>query len=163
MSRSDSSASAGNYGGTGIVQFYRLQAPDGPIDIAAVHLETPRKGLEAFRYGADVSRMDPSTLVRDIGARRIRNWVSRQSPNAIVAGDFNMPVESVIYRRYWDDCDNAFSEVGHGFGYTRVLKRFSVRIDHVLTCGGWSAVRAFVGPDLGSDHLPLVVDLKRER
>lgn len=157
----ESTAAAGKLGGTGIAHFFRLQGPDGPIDIAVVHLETPRKGLEAFRYGGDLSRMDPSTFVRDIGARRVRNWVARQSSRAIVAGDFNMPVESVIYRRYWSDCSNAFSTVGHGFGYTRVLKHFSVRIDHVLSCGGWTPVRAFVGPDLGSDHLPLIVDLKR--
>jgi len=162
LETADSSTSVGDLGGTGIVRFFRLQAPEGPIDIAVVHLETPRKGLESFRYGGDISRMDPSTLVRDIGARRVRNWITRQSTNAIVAGDFNMPVESVIYRRYWGDCRNAFSTVGHGFGYTRVLKRFSARIDHVLSCGeGWTPVRAFVGPKLGSDHLPLIVDLRR--
>jgi endonuclease/exonuclease/phosphatase family metal-dependent hydrolase len=135
---------------------------EGPIDIAAIHLETPRKGLEILRYGGNISRMDPSTLVRSIGSGRVRNWVSKQSGQAIVAGDFNMPVESVIYRKDWSDCRNAFSSVGRGFGYTRILRRFSVRIDHVLTCGeGWTPVRAFIGPDLGSDHLPLIVDLKR--
>jgi len=162
LETADSTTPIGELGGTGIARFFRLQAPDGPIDIAVVHLETPRKGLESFRYGGDASRMDPSTLVRDIGARRVRNWVGHQSTQPIVAGDFNMPVESVIYRSYWGDCRNAFSTVGHGFGYTRVLKRFSVRIDHVLSCGqGWAPVRAVVGPDLGSDHLPLIVDLKR--
>jgi len=73
-----------------------------------------------------------------------------------------MPVESAIYRSYWSDCANSYSEVGHGFGFTRVLKWFSVRIDHVLACGGWRPVKAIVGPDLGSDHLPLIVDLRRE-
>ncbi len=151
----------GEFGGTGIARLYRLQSPHGPIDLVGVHLETPRKGLEVLRYGAEVDRMDPSTLVRDIGSRRISRWIARQSRTAIVAGDFNMPVESAIYRRYWSDCENAFSRVGTGFGYTRVLKHFSVRIDHLLTCGGWEPVRAFVGPDLGSDHLPLIVDLHR--
>jgi endonuclease/exonuclease/phosphatase (EEP) superfamily protein YafD len=31
----------------------------------------------------------------------------------------------------------------------------------VLTAGGWHAERAVVGPDLGSDHRPLVVRLWR--
>ena len=151
----------GEVGGTGSARLYRLAAPHGMIDLVGVHLETPRKGLESLRYGADASRMEPSTLVRDIGSRRISRWVRQHSKDAIVAGDFNMPVESAIYRRNWGDCTNAFSRVGRGFGYTRILRRFSVRIDHVLSCGGWVPVRAFVGPDLGSDHLPVIVDLRR--
>jgi endonuclease/exonuclease/phosphatase family metal-dependent hydrolase len=162
LETADSTADVGDLGDTGIARFFRLQGSEGPIDIAAIHLETPRKGLEILRYGGNISRMDPSTLVRSIGSGRVRNWVSKQSGQAIVAGDFNMPVESVIYRKDWSDCRNAFSSVGRGFGYTRILRRFSVRIDHVLTCGeGWTPVRAFIGPDLGSDHLPLIVDLKR--
>jgi endonuclease/exonuclease/phosphatase (EEP) superfamily protein YafD len=158
----DSTREVGDLGDTGIARFFRLEGPDGPIDIAVVHLETPRKGLEMLRYSGDISRMDPSTLVRRIGSSRVRSWISRQSSDAIVAGDFNMPVESVIYRKDWSDCRNAFSAVGRGFGYTRILRRFSVRIDHVLSCGeGWVPVRALVGPHLGSDHLPLIVDLKR--
>ncbi len=153
----------GDLGGTGTARLYRLDAPGGPVDLVSVHLETPRKGLQALEYGGNASRMGPSTFVRDVGSRRIRRWVARQSQAAIVAGDFNMPVESVIYQRYWSDCPNAFSAVGHGFGYTRILKGFSIRIDHVLDCGGWRPVKALVGPDLGSDHRPLIVDLRRNR
>lgn len=152
----------GDLGGTGNAQLYRLKGPRGTIDLVSVHLETPRKGLETLRYGGDLSRINPSTFVRDIGSRRISRWIASQSHDAIVAGDFNMPVESAIYRRYWSTCRNAFSNVGHGFGYTRILKHFAVRIDHVLTCGSWRPVRAHVGPDLGSDHLPLIVDLRQE-
>lgn len=148
-------------GGSGIGRLYRIETPNGTVEVVVVHLETPRRGLEALRSRGNISRMEPSILVRDLGSRRISRWVERETRNAIIAGDFNMPVESRIYRTYWSQCENAFSTVGHGFGYTRVLKRFSVRIDHVLGCQVWQAVRAFVGPDLGSDHLPVVVDLRR--
>lgn len=151
----------GEFGGTGNAVRYRLQVRNDTVDLVVVHLETPRKGLESLRYGSDASRMNPSLLVREIGSRRISRWVRQQSQEPIVAGDFNMPVESVIYRRYWNDCGNAFSRTGHGFGGTRVLRHFSIRIDHVLACGRWRPVRAFVGPDLGSDHLPLIVDVNR--
>lgn len=79
----------------------------------------------------------------------------------MIAGDFNLVVESAIYRRHWSRCRNAFSRVGRGFGYTRVLRRFSARIDHVLSCGSWDPVAVELGPDLGSDHLPLIADFQR--
>jgi vancomycin resistance protein VanJ len=38
-----------------------------------------------------------------------------------------------------------------------------VRIDHVLASRGWHVRRAVVGPELGSDHRPLIVDLTLSR
>jgi endonuclease/exonuclease/phosphatase (EEP) superfamily protein YafD len=153
----------GEQGGTGNAVFYRLQSDAGIIDLAVLHLETPRKGLEQLRYRAKLSGLARNELVREVGSRRMSRWITEQSSAVIVAGDFNLPVESRIYRSHWSRCDNAFSRVGHGFGWTRVLPHFSIRIDHVLTCGGWRPLRAVVGPDLGSDHLPLIVDLARRR
>ena len=152
----------GEQGGTGNAVFYRLGTAAAPIDLGIIHLETPRKGLEPLRYGARIEAMKRNVLVRDVGSRRLSRWLREQSASVIVAGDFNMPVESTIYRTHWGGCRNAFSAVGHGFGWTRVLPHFSLRIDHVLSCGGWRPLRASVGPDLGSDHLPLIVDLARK-
>jgi vancomycin resistance protein VanJ len=152
----------GEQGGTGNAVFYRLAASAGTINLGIVHLETPRKGLEPLRYGNQVGAMERNVLVREVGSRRLSRWLRQQSDSVIIAGDFNMPVESSIYRTYWGGCRNAFSTVGHGFGWTRFLPHFSIRIDHVLSCSGWRPLRALVGPDLGSDHLPLIVDLARK-
>jgi endonuclease/exonuclease/phosphatase (EEP) superfamily protein YafD len=78
----------------------------------------------------------------------------------VIAGDFNMPVESRVYARHWGDLENAFSTAGIGFGWSRLMVRFQVRIDHVLVAGGVHAVRAGLGPDLGSDHLPVVAAIR---
>ena len=43
-------------------------------------------------------------------------------------------------RSVWRGCPNAFSRAGRGFGWTRILKRFSARIDHVITCGSWTGI-----------------------
>jgi vancomycin resistance protein VanJ len=153
----------GDQGGTGSVMFYRLKTDSGTIDLGVIHLETPRKGLEQLRYAARISAMERNVLVRDVGSRRLSRWLAEQSDSLVVAGDFNMPVESTIYRANWSRCGNAFSRVGRGFGSTRVLPKYSIRIDHVLTCKGWRPLRAVVGPDLGSDHRPLIVDLARKR
>jgi vancomycin resistance protein VanJ len=141
---------------------YRVRAGREMVSLVNVHLETPRRGIEQFRWGGEVRGLARNILVRDAGSRRTSQWVHQVAPDAIVAGDFNLPPESAIFRRHWGGCGNAFSERGRGFGYTRILPKWSARIDHVLTCGpSWVAVFAVVGPDLGSDHLPVIVDLRR--
>lgn len=151
---------AGGFGTSGNAVRHRLRTPAGPVTFVNLHLETPRRGLELLRYGASSRRMEGNTTVRELGSERTRGWIGRVDGPLVVAGDFNMPVESRIYVRHWGDLGNAFDGAGRGFGWTRVLKRFRVRIDHVLTDGGAHAVRARLGPDLGSDHLPLVATIR---
>lgn len=153
---------AGVDGMSGLAVHYLVRVDGQPVSLVNLHLETPRRGIEGFRWGGEVSGLTRSIAVRDEGSRRTANWIARQAPGAIIAGDFNLPVESAIFRRHWGSCRNAFSERGRGFGDTRVLPKWSARIDHVLACdGAWQPVAATVGPDLGSDHLPLIVDLRR--
>ncbi|HEU5219381.1 MAG TPA: endonuclease/exonuclease/phosphatase family protein [Gemmatimonadales bacterium] len=153
----------GDQGGTGNAFLFHLLSGGDTIAVAGIHLETPRKGLESLRYAGSSARMPANILIRDIGAGRVSRWILGAAKDAVIAGDFNMPVESRIYREYFGDCANAFSRVGTGFGYTRVLRRFSVRIDHVLSCGGWRPLHVAIGPAIGSDHRPLIVDLARTR
>ena len=153
----------GTQGGTGNAALFRLLVGADTIAVAGIHLETPRKGLESLRNVGNSSRMPVNILIRDVGAGRVSRWILSEAANPIIAGDFNMPVESRIYREYFGDCTNAFSAIGTGFGWTRVLRRFSARIDHVLACGGWRPLHIEVGPAIGSDHRPVIVDLARIR
>jgi len=150
-------------GMTGLAVVYFLPLNGRPAAVANVHLETPRRGLEGIRYRGQSGSLSRNILLRDAGSQRVSRWLVAQAADLLIAGDFNLPVESAIYRRHWGGCANAFSTRGRGPGYTRILPNWSARIDHVLACGDrWEAVGAFVGQDAGSDHLPLVVDL-RER
>ena len=79
----------------------------------------------------------------------------------IVGGDFNTPREGQNFRTNWRGLENAFVVAGAGFGATRLNGWIRLRIDHVLYGSGLRAVRAVVGADAGSDHLPLIVDLVR--
>lgn len=147
--------------GTGNAAIFRLRTERGIIDFVALHLETPRQGLAPLRREGSSARLSANIQIRAAGARRISHWIQRETRNPVIAGDLNLPVESRIYRTYFGHCDNAFSVTGRGFGWTRVLEnRFSVRIDHILGCGAWRALAAEVGPDLGSDHRPLIADLR---
>ncbi len=173
------------YGGTGIVVRYGITHPTRAFQFVNLHLETARKGLEgimgrdglipdyasgvpspeeeqrASRPGED--RVALNARIRERESERASVWSARKMDEIpiIIAGDFNMPVESSIYRRYWSGLTNAFDTKGLGFGFSKhegALLR--LRIDHVLSAPKWFRVHgAWVGEDVGSDHRPMVADL----
>ncbi|WP_309670417.1 endonuclease/exonuclease/phosphatase family protein [Gemmatimonas sp.] len=173
------------YGGTGIVVRYGIAHPAGSFQFVNLHLETARKGLESLlgddglipdnatgvpspeheqradRVGED--RVALNARIREGEAERASVWSARKMDEVpvIIAGDFNMPVESAIYRRYWSGLTNAFDSKGLGFGFSKHEgSLLRLRIDHVLSAPKWFRVRgAWVGDDVGSDHRPMIADL----
>jgi endonuclease/exonuclease/phosphatase (EEP) superfamily protein YafD len=145
----------------GSIRRYELDTPAGEVTFFSVHLASPREGLtDAVR-----DRQKAAAEVRSETARR---WVQSQRlaeeaaavrGPLLLAGDFNTPPESALFRRQWADCTDAFSAAGWGLGYTYVSKTTMVRIDHILAGPGWHVERCWVGPDVGSPHRPVVADL----
>ncbi|MGK3993039.1 endonuclease/exonuclease/phosphatase family protein [Sorangium sp. So ce1024] len=140
------------------------QVPPGTraFSLVNLHLETPREAIEALMRGLwkQEAEHDRVIALRVWESELARQWVDEAPYPAIVVGDLNMPVDSAIYRRFWSGFENAFSRAGLGFGATKLTRWFGIRIDHVLAGPGWTTERAWVGPDLGSDHLPIVADLR---
>ena len=147
------------------------ESPFGEIGLCNVHLPSPRYGLcEVVDRQTVVApdrkdQLERETANRDGQSAAIANAAAELLPDMIIAGDLNMPSDSTIYRRDWSGYHDAFSSAGLGFGYTilpvyRGLP-FGIRIDHVLSGPSWAPVRSWVGPDLGSEHLPLIADLRR--
>jgi vancomycin resistance protein VanJ len=147
-------------GGSGDVVRYTLQTPRGPVTFTNLHLETPRKGLEGLLNGTfKLGRLEGNTELRGIESDLARKWVNQGTPPTLVAGDFNTPVESQIFQDHWGDLADAFSTAGFGLGMTRNNGWIKARIDHVLTGPGWYPEHVAIGRDVGSDHLPVIVDL----
>ncbi|HEV3004652.1 MAG TPA: endonuclease/exonuclease/phosphatase family protein, partial [Pirellulales bacterium] len=141
---------------------YTASAPDGDMDFVVVHLETPREGFESLmRHGVGGRHDVQNELVRRARISELARALAGDGPTLIVAGDFNMPCDSAIYRRHWAGLSNAFSEAGFGFGSTKRTRWFGIRIDHVLAGPGWHVERAWVGAYIGSSHRPLIVQLAR--
>ncbi len=153
--------------GSGAVARAEIMSPVGTLRVGIVHLATPRDALEMMRDLSEIPSRGPvmtaNRLLRDDESRAARAWIGGPAETAIIAGDFNLPIESAIYRRHWGDFANAFSRAGAGLGHTKLIRWFGVRIDHILTGGGVRAVRTTLGPALGSDHRIVVADLIVER
>jgi endonuclease/exonuclease/phosphatase (EEP) superfamily protein YafD len=148
----------------GQVDRYVVDAPGVAVTLVDVHLPTVRPGVEAaigtkFR---DLSVMRHTIHERAVASRRARAFVGPAAPDLILAGDFNMPVESRIFREDWGGFRDAFSAAGTGWGQTKQTSWFGTRIDHVLYSPPWACRRVSVGPPMGSDHCPVIADLARE-
>lgn len=93
------------------------------------------------------------------------DWSGRQAGPHVVVGDFNATPWSYPFRRLLADTDLLNSQRGHGISATfpadgTFLTR--VPIDHLLHSQELSVVRRSLGPRMGSDHYPLLVELSRE-
>ena len=139
-----------------------LATPSGTIYVVGLHLDTPREGLEAIRgsLSSAGTEMEQMTADRQSESEMASQLAAELSGPVVVAGDFNMPVDSALYQRYWSRWQNAFSIGGLGYGQTKFTRFFGVRIDHVLASREWQVLSARVGPNLGGDHRPVLVDLQ---
>lgn len=146
-----------------------VKTPSGDLTFCAVHLPSPRYGLQNILDRSTLISLKRKKLLIDETeyrrqkSREIAAIVAALPSPKVIVGDFNMPVESTIYRKFWSGYQNAFSERGTGYGWT---ERASVRgipvrfrIDHILMGKGLVTVDCKTGPDVGADHLPVIADI----
>lgn len=138
----------------------RIRARSGvEFVVASVHLPTMRYGFSHMR------RRDIRGLERVIEGRReaLGNLVdalaeTRGMPT-LVAGDFNTPAGSSLLEPLKQGFRDGFEQAGWGFGYTWPSRLPGLRIDQVYASPVWAFRRCWVGPDVGSDHLPIIAEL----
>ncbi len=140
---------------------YELSLGQRPVLFANVHLDTPREGFEALlhkdpRAPAEI-RINASR--RRDEAQAVAELVQDSAHPSLLAGDFNLPVESSLYKSAFATYKNAFSRAGWGFGYTKFTRWHGIRIDHVLASQHWTVKSCRVGPSVGSDHRPVIADV----
>lgn len=145
------------FGRPGAAAAFDVAAPGRPARVVNVHLPTPRPGIAAAlaRFPGGLDELSAVTADQDQASGAARPLAA--GPGLfVVAGDFNLPGESRVFRRHWGDLRDAFAEAGVGFGYTKFTRWHGIRIDHILHDPGAACDWCRVGPDLGSDHYPLL-------
>ena len=83
------------------------------------------------------------------------------STSRIMTGDFNMPPWSPWFARVTSNSQTV--DAARGFGPTRTWEVFptivgGLKIDHALLSDDFQVHDFRVGPDIGSDHRPIIVD-----
>ena len=135
------------------------------LGVGLLHLKSPRDALAELRhptFAAHLPRLiDSVSRIRDLESGRARTFIESNGGREplVIAGDFNTPVESRIFARWWSGFSDAFEHAGIGFGYSWHSRWHGLRIDHILGANGVVARRTWIGPDLGSDHVPVIADL----
>jgi endonuclease/exonuclease/phosphatase family metal-dependent hydrolase len=147
---------------TGKLEGVRLRGRSGAeFYLASLHQPTMRYGFKSLLAG-DLTDFRLHTewwgreLQRSLTAIADDNVPPRP---LVIAGDFNMPSDDSTMAALRAHFRFAFEEAGWGYGYTRPTGLPWMRIDHVLAGPEWAVTDCRVGPDFGSDHLPVVAEL----
>jgi endonuclease/exonuclease/phosphatase (EEP) superfamily protein YafD len=140
------------------------------IDVVTVHFLTPRNGLNAVRHegmqGIDTWRMNMTDRLTQ--SSELAQQVGQMKRPRIVAGDMNAPERSnVVKNLLHTGLRDAFSSAGFGYGYTHghslKLGISFLRIDHILVSDELGVARAYAGGKEGSEHRPVIADLRVNR
>jgi endonuclease/exonuclease/phosphatase (EEP) superfamily protein YafD len=144
-----------------LIMKYELETPAGIINVFSLHLASPRDGLERMVHerGTAPDDLEANCRLRWRQSEYLAGLADQVSGPLLLAGDFNTPPESAIFRSLWDRYTDAFGTAGWGWGYTFRGNHTLVRIDHILTGPGWHCDACWVGPYVRSSHRPVLADL----
>jgi endonuclease/exonuclease/phosphatase (EEP) superfamily protein YafD len=78
----------------------------------------------------------------------------------LVAGDFNASFDSPMFDPIRPLFREGFNSAGLGYAYTRPAAWPWIGIDYVLATPEWTFTGCDVGPDIGSDHRPVIAELE---
>ena len=139
---------------------YELDVDGMTVHMFNLHLMSPRWGLRTVQAlgWRGAAMLQASSDGRRQQAEVAGPWCTAE-PNAIVAGDFNTPPESPVFRHNFGRLSDAFGTAGWGVGSTYFAGWFSLRLDHILCDRQWQVRECTVGPDVGSEHRPLMAEL----
>lgn len=137
------------------------------LNLVSIHLESPREGLNAARHEGlgGVAEWRRNYEERLAQARALALELKGRRRPLIVAGDFNAPEPSpVVQTLLAIGLRDAFSSAGRGYGYSyghALRLGFSfLRIDHMLVSPELGVADCVVGESQGSDHRPVIADLR---
>lgn len=149
--------------GSGAIDRFEVATPRGVVSILNLHLSTVRNALQSVvdKSATAASQMHYSAAERGAESRIAREWAGRAKVPQLIAGDFNIPIDSQIFKRYWSDFGDAYSACGTGYGYSKFTKWFGIRIDHVLFDKHWECLDVSVDTSMiQGDHRPVIAEFR---
>lgn len=145
-----------------------VHAPFGDFALVNVHNTSLPRSIRAWP-----EEIPPTIVEREAVSRSIAEYALDSSRPVLVMGDFNTTERGVAYEILAENLQDAWREVGFGFGHTFPggelgprpfgvkLPSWMLRIDYVFHDEAFLAERAQIGEwDGTSDHRPVVVELR---
>ena len=124
------------------------------VEVTLIHEGREIKLLGIHAY-APVSRHFSETRDEQFGD--VEEWARNAGTPAVVVGDFNATRWSHAFPR------EGLVDTARGLGFEGSwpagLEPLSIPIDQAVTTPDWVTIRRWLGPDLGSDHYPLFLDI----
>jgi endonuclease/exonuclease/phosphatase (EEP) superfamily protein YafD len=149
--------------GVGLYSKRRLQAarierfpPDGPPSVVA-RLAFGARPLEVVIVHV---RTIADGVARERQLRALSNALRALEARSVVCGDFNSVPWSESIRDLADEADlrSTFGRFGRAGTWPTQVWLLRIPIDNCLVSERVAVTERRVGPDVGSDHLPLIVD-----
>jgi endonuclease/exonuclease/phosphatase (EEP) superfamily protein YafD len=133
---------------------YVIDTPYGALRVYNVHPVTPRQALVGDKDSGENISTREMQIAKAVEAAR------SDPPPFVLVGDTNLPPWSAIGRRRVGKLEEAWSEVGFGFGYTFPAKRPWMRIDRAFASDDVRFLDMRVAPRGASDHRAIFVDFE---
>jgi endonuclease/exonuclease/phosphatase (EEP) superfamily protein YafD len=126
----------------------RVQWRDAEIAVIGVHLHWP--------LGPNASRMRNAELAALVARTK------QIDVPVLISGDFNVTPWSQRLQEFSSESGLIDCARGHGLATTwpAQFPPLQIRIDHCFASRDWRAVTVTSGPNLGSDHRPMIAELQ---
>lgn len=149
--------------GVTVVEQLRLGTTDDPVMRVEADLDDQRIAIYAVHPRPPDSQA--KTDARDSLFDELAGLVAAETMPVVVIGDFNATPWSYAFRDFRASTGLVNSQNGFGLSATwpANLPLTLVPLDHMLHSDSLTTVTRTVGPNLGSDHLPLSVQVSRAR
>lgn len=123
-----------------------IETPQGPCTLLAMHPLPPA--------GSDYSRLRNAQLAQ------VPRWTQRATSPLLLLGDLNVSPWCSHFRRLLRESGLRDSAQGRGVYPTwpTFAPLLRIPLDHCLYSAGIAIVDRQTGPDVGSDHFPVIVD-----
>ncbi|GAA0589799.1 endonuclease/exonuclease/phosphatase family protein [Kribbella sandramycini] len=126
-----------------------VDTPEGKVAVYVAHLASVR--IDTTGFTSDQRNRTIKSLGRQIADEKLLG--------VIVMGDFNGTANDRSLAPLTAGLRSAQGASGNGFGFTWPATFPMARIDHILV-RGVTPTKAWVGESTGSDHLPVVAELR---
>lgn len=98
---------------------------------------------------------------RNLQLQKIITFANAQPGHVMVAGDLNITTWSPFFADAFENSALLDSRLGFGIQPTWPTNRpffFRIPIDHIFTTASITILHRETGPEIGSDHLPIILD-----